>query len=297
MSKWTIPRPMRPDLVESRCDRRDDGCWSLRCLSALPLRGDDPMHSVQGKFWEPDIVTASDVEVAQSAYARARAVWLDAQRRLSRVNEREGQLTAKLTSRERLRSIRRLCDDTTTRPGGFGILMFCTSILVLIPCHLIGLPLRIWPIPILAVLGLMVFVGTKLFKPDDAKLRSDLDSWNRELGSIQGQKWGLEAEISETKSLADRARLNYENINKHFESRINRLRSTDCEVLQGVPFEQFLESIFVEWGYEVETTKITGDQGVDLIVSKRGVRTAVQAKGYSNSTVGNSAVQDAETGM
>jgi HJR/Mrr/RecB family endonuclease len=67
--------------------------------------------------------------------------------------------------------------------------------------------------------------------------------------------------------------------------------------LQGVPFEKYLEEVFLEWGYEVTTTKVTGDQGVDLIVSKGGVRIAVQAKGYPGSTVGNSAVQEAHTGM
>ena len=64
-----------------------------------------------------------------------------------------------------------------------------------------------------------------------------------------------------------------------------------------MPFEQFLASVFIEWGYQVETTKVTGDQGVDLIVSKNGSKVAVQAKGYPGSTVGNSAVQEAHTGM
>ena len=56
--------------------------------------------------------------------------------------------------------------------------------------------------------------------------------------------------------------------------------------------------MFVELGYRVELTKASGDQGVDLIVTRNGQRIAIQAKGYSESNrVTNSAVQQAYTGM
>lgn len=66
--------------------------------------------------------------------------------------------------------------------------------------------------------------------------------------------------------------------------------------MRSVEFEQFLERVFQELGYVVETTKVTGDQGVDLIVAFRGRRIAVQVKGYFNS-VSNGAVQEAYAGM
>lgn len=66
--------------------------------------------------------------------------------------------------------------------------------------------------------------------------------------------------------------------------------------MQGVEFENFLAEVFREHGYGVTTTKATGDQGVDLVVSKFGLSVAVQAKGYPGSTVGFSAVQEAYTG-
>jgi restriction system protein len=49
-------------------------------------------------------------------------------------------------------------------------------------------------------------------------------------------------------------------------------------------------------GYTVEKTKASGDQGVDLIVSGKGKRVAVQTKGYKDS-VGNGAVQEVFAGM
>lgn len=57
-----------------------------------------------------------------------------------------------------------------------------------------------------------------------------------------------------------------------------------------------MKEVFEDLGYVVETTKASGDQGVDLLISRRGTRIAVQAKGYAES-VGNSAVQEAHAGM
>ncbi|MFO0951963.1 MAG: restriction endonuclease [Isosphaeraceae bacterium] len=62
-------------------------------------------------------------------------------------------------------------------------------------------------------------------------------------------------------------------------------------------YENFLAAVFQELGYSVQTTRVTGDQGVDLIVSKHGRKSAIQAKGYPGSTVGNKAVQEVHTGM
>jgi restriction system protein len=49
-------------------------------------------------------------------------------------------------------------------------------------------------------------------------------------------------------------------------------------------------------GFSVRKTKVTGDQGVDLIVEGEGRLIAVQAKGYTGS-VGNKAVQEVYAGM
>ena len=61
-------------------------------------------------------------------------------------------------------------------------------------------------------------------------------------------------------------------------------------------FEWFLKGVFEQLGYQVEVTKASGDQGVDLIVSGGGRRIAIQVKGYANA-VGNSAVQEVYAGM
>jgi HJR/Mrr/RecB family endonuclease len=86
-----------------------------------------------------------------------------------------------------------------------------------------------------------------------------------------------------------------EQLRREFNDRKNQLRLIDWRSLRGVPFELFLVDVFTMLGYVVETTKTSGDQGVDLIVTKNGMRTAIQVKGYEGS-VGNGAVQEAFAG-
>lgn len=68
--------------------------------------------------------------------------------------------------------------------------------------------------------------------------------------------------------------------------------SDDIDNLSGIEFEEFLAELFRRKGFGVETTPVSGDYGVDLILTnpRNGERIAVQAKRYSNA-VGIDAVQ------
>lgn len=80
-----------------------------------------------------------------------------------------------------------------------------------------------------------------------------------------------------------------------FEKRLrgndNQVTLDDIDALNGYEFEKFLEQLFIKMGYQVKQTKLSGDQGADLVVVKLGEKTVVQAKCYSGS-VGNKAVQE-----
>lgn len=62
--------------------------------------------------------------------------------------------------------------------------------------------------------------------------------------------------------------------------------------MDGVEFEQYLGILYKRHGYKVEFTPGTMDFGADLILTKNGVKTIVQAKRYRN-LVGEAAVQQA----
>lgn len=66
---------------------------------------------------------------------------------------------------------------------------------------------------------------------------------------------------------------------------------SDLDLLSGSEFELFLKELFEKMGYLVEHTKLSGDQGADLIISKFGHKVAVQAKNYT-ANVGNKAIQE-----
>jgi restriction system protein len=65
----------------------------------------------------------------------------------------------------------------------------------------------------------------------------------------------------------------------------------EIDRLSGAVFEQYLELLFRRLGWRVERTRAAGDYGGDLVVSRDGARTVVQAKRYSK-PVGVRAVQE-----
>ena len=63
----------------------------------------------------------------------------------------------------------------------------------------------------------------------------------------------------------------------------------DVDSMSGYQFESFLKTLFEKMGYSVEQTKLSGDQGADLIVNKLGDTLVIQAK-RSNGKIGNKAI-------
>ena len=70
----------------------------------------------------------------------------------------------------------------------------------------------------------------------------------------------------------------------------------NMDYMNGSQFEHFCADVLRKKGYEnVEVTKASGDQGVDIIAERDGIRHAIQCKCYSG-TVGNKSVQEIYTG-
>lgn len=79
--------------------------------------------------------------------------------------------------------------------------------------------------------------------------------------------------------------------------RLRRLRRAgllDIDRMTGAQFELRLEALFRSLGYRAEVVGSSrGDYGADLVVSKDGKRTAIQAKCWRTKNVGVKAVQEA----
>ena len=62
--------------------------------------------------------------------------------------------------------------------------------------------------------------------------------------------------------------------------------------MDGYAFEHFCADVLTKSGYQnVQVTRGSGDQGVDIISERDGIKYAVQCKNYSQ-PVGNKAVQE-----
>lgn len=77
---------------------------------------------------------------------------------------------------------------------------------------------------------------------------------------------------------------------------LRQLQIDDIDSMTGVEFEKYVADLFRRHGYLFETTALSGDLGVDLIVVKDGIRTAVQIKRYSK-PVNQAAIREAVAGM
>ena len=76
----------------------------------------------------------------------------------------------------------------------------------------------------------------------------------------------------------------------------NRKRFSPIDDMDGHEFEYFCADLLAKNGFiDVEVTKGSGDNGIDILAEKDGVTYAIQCKRY-NSPVGVKAIQEAYTG-
>lgn len=77
---------------------------------------------------------------------------------------------------------------------------------------------------------------------------------------------------------------------------INCAMQLDIDTMDGHDFEHWCASLLEKLGYsDVQVTRGSGDQGVDVLAKKDGIRYAVQCKRYS-SDLGNTPVQEVNAG-
>ena len=79
---------------------------------------------------------------------------------------------------------------------------------------------------------------------------------------------------------------------QHNQRRLTHSGIAEIDLMDGITFERYLETLFSGLGYRVHRTRTAGDFGADLVATKEGTRTIVQAKRYTK-RVGVRAVQEA----
>lgn len=76
----------------------------------------------------------------------------------------------------------------------------------------------------------------------------------------------------------------------------NTRNDIDVDDISPIDYEHYCADLLRQNGWDARTTQATGDQGVDVIASKKGHVGAIQCKKYST-PVGNKAVQEVYAGM
>jgi restriction system protein len=105
-------------------------------------------------------------------------------------------------------------------------------------------------------------------------------------------KFGLKYTTSEIIELISECKeeIDLQNFEKNLGvSKLNKIRHFDG--LNGYQFEDWLKELFEIKGYKVIRTKLSGDQGADLLIKKDGIKTVVQSKKYIG-PVTNKAIQE-----
>ncbi|CCD29978.1 putative Endonuclease precursor [Candidatus Glomeribacter gigasporarum BEG34] len=67
------------------------------------------------------------------------------------------------------------------------------------------------------------------------------------------------------------------------------------EDISPIEYEQLVAKVLTEYGWDARQTTATGDQGIDVVAQKQGIKVVIQCKLYSQ-PVGNAAVQEVIAG-
>lgn len=256
------------------------------------------------------IISSSAVEDDQSCVTEPEVVeW---QRRVAALEERYGGLAKAQqnrlfqigASRGRVRYLGRLQNiRSVVHQWGLGSIapifiavavgtMFSLLLIAILP-----FPIGVTSTLAFGLVAITILASIHIFAlPGDQPIVEQIAIHRQKLAALELLVSQCAFPLEKAKESLNEARHRYQDLLRQLQSRRNKLLSTEWRLLRGIPFEEFLKEVFEELGYQVTTTKTSGDQGVDLILEKDGKCIAIQAKGYAES-VGNSSVQQAHAGM
>jgi hypothetical protein len=280
----------------------------------------------------PSLVTVSPADLAEAdervrrfelEWRMAGGVWVDDARvadALHAAGKRQSELSAAKTQSRRGLALRYLTlvhlffRSGLTRYGlgpilGYSAAAICALSIVSSPFLFPTLASAIRGGMAMSVAATIPLAGAVLFLwPTDDKLASyqRLEHARREAAGRAKALAPLAAKAREdyeatsrVRELCDRlrkARRDRDEIAALLKSEKYQLIRAEWRHMRGVEFEDFLQRVFELLGFRVQSTKTSGDQGADLVVSGKGMNIAVQAKGYAES-VGNHAVMEVVAGM
>ena len=119
---------------------------------------------------------------------------------------------------------------------------------------------------------------------------------HRQLEFLDDNKYSVEDKIkAENEALAQQVALFREEQKNARHARVNRMVGGDIDTLSGIDFEGVCQQLVEKMGFQTETTKASGDGGIDLIARNYqpllSGKYIIQCKRYSGS-VGEPIIRD-----
>jgi hypothetical protein len=276
--------------------------------SSVPLPWDRPTAQTPVQF-VPGQITLADLAVLErrrnqfaSEFATARAALSSLERRCHQHARSARSAERRLQLRRRFRhvidGIGQALDQSVSRTGGVVIgVGLVTAATFLCGFNFGESYVAAFAIAATVICGLALAWLLLIRSPADGVLQGAAERAKAELSRIEPQQAAARSAAAGAQGRLATAQAEVDRAAQVLSSRLHQLLTCNWPGLAGIPFERFLEQVFLQLGFTVETTKASGDQGVDLIATAHGKRFAIQAKGYPGSTVGNHAIMEAHTGM
>jgi len=107
------------------------------------------------------------------------------------------------------------------------------------------------------------------------------------------RKFGIESVSEDLEKILEELKeeIELERFEKNLSGENKYIKMREYSELNGFEFEEYLKELFDKLGYVAVGTKLSGDQGADVIVMKDSIKSVVQAKKYGGK-VTNKAVQE-----
>jgi len=146
------------------------------------------------------------------------------------------------------------------------------------------------------LLGLVTVLGAlyAVFFVSDRSVQASIDTCRTDLDKLRRFLSDSVTAIQESKSAILEAHKKYDVLRREYR-RMEQLAAQPPEKRE-VPFEAFLKDSLIALGYRAVVTKNSGDRQIDLVIERRGVRTAVQAKENAG-IIGRNVVQQIQVAM
>jgi hypothetical protein len=293
------PHCQSPLLLPDNCGGQTTRCPS--CLKTFVIPGAAPVVAAPPTA---DVAPPPEVQLTEADLKRAQA-------RFDELTAENVGMQVELSRRERLRNRRAVqtkwlrrflagrkkLDQSIGRIGGFFVTLVLAASLAMVLFSVFGL----------SAFGYFVVVTFTLiaagvayipfsFYPDDVQLAQLLPREEERLAEVTASHEQLAMTEAAQRQHLIAAEEEFKRIRAAVSSRLAWLRNCRWQQMNGKTLVTFLEQVFQEHGYTVESTGKMGQTGIDLVVVRDGARVAVQVKGLQASTVDAAVVQQTDAG-